>query len=66
MSNRPPAPVDVKACIDNGPITRTHWLLVLLCFLIVAADGIDVAMMGFIAPPSSRIGTSRGRASGWS
>ncbi|RKP46131.1 MFS transporter [Pararobbsia silviterrae] len=27
-----------------------QWLLVTLCFFIVAADGIDVAMMGFIAP----------------
>ncbi len=31
-------------------MSRYQWVLVLLCFLIVAADGIDVAIMGFLAP----------------
>lgn len=46
-----PAAVDVKAFIDQRPVSRVQWLLLILCFLIVAADGIDVAIMGFIAPP---------------
>ena len=45
-----PQTLDVKAFIDARPISATQWLLVTLCFFIVAADGIDVAMMGFIAP----------------
>ncbi|MEX8520116.1 MAG: MFS transporter [Leptothrix sp. (in: b-proteobacteria)] len=28
-----------------------QWLVLGLCFLIVAADGMDVAIMGFVAPP---------------
>jgi MFS transporter, AAHS family, 4-hydroxybenzoate transporter len=43
--------VDIKAFIDGRRITAVQWLLAGLCFLIVAADGVDVAMMGFIAPP---------------
>lgn len=43
--------VDVKAFIDNAPISRYQYLLVALCFLIVMADGMDVAIMGFVAPP---------------
>lgn len=46
-----PIQVDIKAFIDERPISAMQWLLVALCFLIVASDGIDVAMMGFIAPP---------------
>lgn len=42
--------LDVKSFIDQRGITARQWLLVLLCFLIVAADGIDVAIMGFLAP----------------
>jgi AAHS family 4-hydroxybenzoate transporter-like MFS transporter len=32
-------------------MSRYQWLVLVLCFLIVAADGTDVAIMGFIAPP---------------
>lgn len=42
--------IDVKAFIDERPISAYQWLLVLLCFLVVAADGMDVAIMGFVAP----------------
>lgn len=42
--------VEVKAWIDNQPITRYQWLILALCFLIVFFDGLDVAVMGFIAP----------------
>ncbi|NML47023.1 aromatic acid/H+ symport family MFS transporter [Ramlibacter sp. G-1-2-2] len=43
--------IDVRAFIDERPISRYQWLLVALCFLIVMADGMDVAIMGFVAPP---------------
>lgn len=42
--------VDVKAWIDNRPMTGYQWLILGLCFLIVLFDGFDVAVMGFIAP----------------
>lgn len=45
-----PPHVDVKAFIDERPMTRIQWLLLGLCFLAVAADGMDVAIMGFLAP----------------
>ncbi|WP_410724778.1 MFS transporter, partial [Burkholderia sp. SIMBA_019] len=32
-------------------MTAYQWLLVALCFLVVTADGMDVAIMGFVAPP---------------
>ncbi|SEB24882.1 aromatic acid/H+ symport family MFS transporter [Variovorax sp. YR216] len=46
-----PAAIDVKAFIDDRPPSAYQWLLVILCFLVVAADGMDVAIMGFVAPP---------------
>lgn len=46
-----PTAVDVKAFINERPMSGAQWLLLILCFLMVAADGIDVAIMGFIAPP---------------
>jgi MFS transporter, AAHS family, 4-hydroxybenzoate transporter len=42
--------VDVKAFIDQRPMLPMQWLLLALCFLVVAADGMDVAIMGFLAP----------------
>ena len=42
--------VDVKAFIDQRPMAAMQWLLLGLCFLIVALDGMDVAIMGFLAP----------------
>ena len=44
------SPVNVKAFIDARPMGRMQWLLLALCFLVVAADGMDVAIMGFVAP----------------
>jgi AAHS family 4-hydroxybenzoate transporter-like MFS transporter len=42
--------IDIKAFIDERPISLYQWLLVALCFLIVTVDGMDVAIMGFVAP----------------
>ena len=45
-----PTAVDVKAFIDERPMGPMQWLLLGLCFLVVAVDGMDVAIMGFLAP----------------
>jgi MFS transporter, AAHS family, 4-hydroxybenzoate transporter len=42
--------VDVKAFIDERSISAYQWFLVAMCFVIVAADGMDVAIMGFVTP----------------
>ncbi|SFA87907.1 MFS transporter [Azotobacter beijerinckii] len=42
--------VDVKQWIDSRPLTGRQWLILALCFFIVLFDGMDVAVMGFIAP----------------
>jgi len=47
----PTSAVDVRSFINGRPMSRYQWLVLVLCFLIVAADGTDVAIMGFIAPP---------------
>jgi AAHS family 4-hydroxybenzoate transporter-like MFS transporter len=43
--------IDIKALIDSRPIAPFLWGLVAMCFLIVVADGMDVAIMGFVTPP---------------
>jgi AAHS family 4-hydroxybenzoate transporter-like MFS transporter len=43
--------IDIKAFIDDRPIAPFLWALVAMCFLIVVADGMDVAIMGFVTPP---------------
>lgn len=45
-----PRTIDVKAFIDAQPISSYQSLLVALCFLVGHADGMDVAIMGFVAP----------------
>lgn len=42
--------IDIKAFIDDRPIAPFLWVLVAICFLIVVADGMDVAIMGFVTP----------------
>lgn len=43
-------PVDVRTFINARAMSGYQWLVLALCFLIVAADGMDVAIMGFVAP----------------
>ncbi len=43
-------PVDVREFINGRPMTATQWLILMLCFLLVMADGMDVAIMGFLVP----------------
>lgn len=46
----PGASIDVQQFIDNQPFSRFQWIILILCFLIVASDGFDTAAIGFIAP----------------
>ncbi|PYB73846.1 aromatic acid/H+ symport family MFS transporter [Pseudomonas sp. LB-090624] len=43
-------PLDVRQLIDRQPIGRYQKWVVFLGFLIIALDGLDVAIIGFIAP----------------
>lgn len=42
--------VDVQQLIDSGRFTRYQFLIAFLCFIIIAIDGFDTAIIGFIAP----------------
>jgi AAHS family 4-hydroxybenzoate transporter-like MFS transporter len=42
--------LDVRAHINGRPMSAYQWLLLVLCFLIITTDGVDVAIMGFLAP----------------
>ncbi len=42
--------VDVQELIDSQPLSALQRSLLLLCFLVVAIDGFDTAIIGFIAP----------------
>jgi AAHS family 4-hydroxybenzoate transporter-like MFS transporter len=42
--------LDVRQHINNRKMSAYQWLLLVLCFLIITTDGIDVAIMGFLAP----------------
>ena len=42
--------INVDQLINTRPMSRLQWRIVLLCFLVIALDGFDAAIMGFIAP----------------
>lgn len=44
------ATLDVQSFIDSHRFSGYQWLILSLCFLIVAIDGFDTAAMGYIAP----------------
>ncbi|AVD86864.1 MFS transporter [Pseudomonas sp. SWI44] len=46
--------LDVQSFINEQPLSRFQWRVVILCFLIVFLDGLDTAAMGFIAPALSQ------------
>jgi AAHS family 4-hydroxybenzoate transporter-like MFS transporter len=45
-----PREIDIQAFIDTHPVSPLQKLLLLLCFLVIAIDGFDTAIVGFIAP----------------
>ncbi|MCI4184147.1 MFS transporter, partial [Dickeya dianthicola] len=42
--------IDVRQLINQRPLGAYQKLIVFLCFCIIALDGMDIAIMGFIAP----------------
>lgn len=48
--HQPRSTVDVQAFIDSQRFSPFQWTILVLCFLVVAADGFDTAAVGFIAP----------------
>ena len=42
--------IHIKHYIDARPVSARQWLLAALCCLVVFADGMDVAIIGFVAP----------------
>lgn len=46
--------LDIRTHINERGMSGYQWLLLVLCFLIVATDGMDVAIMGFLAPDITR------------
>ncbi|WP_439686482.1 4-hydroxybenzoate transporter [Cupriavidus oxalaticus] len=44
------AVIDVQEFIDSRSFSPFQWGILILCFLIVAADGFDTAAIGFVAP----------------
>jgi AAHS family 4-hydroxybenzoate transporter-like MFS transporter len=45
--------VDVRALINSRGMSPMQWALLVLCMLLVVADGMDVAIMGFLVPAIS-------------
>jgi AAHS family 4-hydroxybenzoate transporter-like MFS transporter len=45
-----PGTIDVQAFIDNQRFSPYQWMLLIVCFLVVAADGFDTAAIGYVAP----------------
>ncbi|MRS16444.1 aromatic acid/H+ symport family MFS transporter [Enterobacteriaceae bacterium RIT691] len=40
---------DIQAFINDHPFTKYQWMILALCFITVAMDGFDTAIIGFIA-----------------
>ena len=50
MTDAPSRAVDIQAFIDARPVAPLQKLLLVLCFMVIAVDGFDTAIVGFIAP----------------
>ncbi|MEJ4044286.1 MFS transporter [Erwinia sp. SLM-02] len=44
------AAIDIHALINRNALSRYQKCIIALCFAVVAMDGMDIALMGFIAP----------------
>jgi AAHS family 4-hydroxybenzoate transporter-like MFS transporter len=47
--------IDVRQLINSSPISRWQKLIFGLCFFAIALDGMDITLMGFIAPELKRL-----------
>ena len=45
-----PRTIDVQQFLDDHRFSAFQWAILVLCFFVVAVDGLDTAAMGFIAP----------------
>jgi MFS transporter, AAHS family, 4-hydroxybenzoate transporter len=50
LPSRDASVLDVKALIDEQPMMAAQWMILILCFLVLIADGFDTAAMAFVAP----------------
>ena len=50
MQASTPRVIDVQSFIDTHPLSSVQRRLLFMCFLVVAIDGFDTALIGFIAP----------------
>lgn len=41
--------IEIQSFINDKPFSRYQWMILILCFLTVALDGFDTAIIGFIA-----------------
>lgn len=48
--------IDIQAFINEHPFTRYQWMILALCFITVAMDGFDTAIIGFIASDPCKSG----------
>jgi AAHS family 4-hydroxybenzoate transporter-like MFS transporter len=46
----PDAVLDVREFLDGRGIARTQWLILVLCFLVLVADGFHSSAIAFVAP----------------
>ena len=44
------ATIDIHSLINRHTLSRYQKIIIALCFAVVAMDGMDIALMGFIAP----------------
>lgn len=42
--------VDLREFLDENKVSRLQKLIIFLCLMIVVVDGIDISIMGFVAP----------------
>lgn len=54
LSNAPADSLDVQQFIDSRPFSAYQWMVFVLCFFIMVADGFDTAAIGFVAPALTR------------
>ncbi len=55
--------IDIQAFINEHPFTRYQWMILALCFITVAMDGFDTAIIGFIASDRCKSGAWKNRRS---
>ena len=45
--------LDVKKFIDDRPMVAAQWMILIVCFFVLIADGFDTAALAFVAPALS-------------